>query len=79
MLSLHLAKERELSEQAASSLSMLKKRWRYDGRRVTDFRVFDPAATKAAGITPLSFRDLDACSVLFSGHVEKDGRIVLRR
>lgn len=78
-LALHLAKERGLSDGAAASLGVLEKSGRYDGRRVTTFRVYDPAKVGAAGAKPLSFGDLHAGTILYSGHIEKDGHIVLFR
>ena len=76
-LALHLAEERGLSNVAAATLSVLEKSGRYDGRRVTEFRVYDPAKTGATGAKSLQFGDLDATDVLYSGHTEKDGHIVL--
>ena len=74
----HLVKERGLSDEAAASLRMMEQHGRYSGRKVTYFRVFDPAAVQAAGVDLRRFGDLDTGrEVLHSGHVESDGQIVL--
>ncbi len=78
-LALHLAEERGLSNVAAATLSVLEKSGRYDGRRVKDFRVYDPAKVAAAGAKSLQFGDLNDSTTLYRGHFEKDGHIVLFR
>ena len=76
-VTLCLAKERGLTEQAAASLRMMEKRGHYVGRKVTFFRVFDPAVVAASGLSPRRFNDLDSGAFLHGGHVESDGHIVL--
>jgi len=76
-LTLHLGKECGLSGEAAAALRMMEEHGHYVGRKVTFFRVFDPATAEAAGISLRCFRDLDACAVAHHGHIESDGEIVL--
>ena len=76
-LTLHLGKECGLSGEAAAALRMMEEQGHYVGRKVTFFRVFDPATVEAAGVHPHQFRDLDACMVPHRGHIENDGEIVL--
>jgi len=76
-LTLQLGKEYGLSNEAAGVLRMMEEHGNYVGRKVTFFRVFDPATVEAAGVHPHQFRDLDACMVPHRGHIENDGEIVL--
>ena len=67
-----------------TSLSMLRvveSRGRYAGRAVTLIRIFDPARAAAREVAIRRFRDLDEqpSLVLWSGHVERDGVVVLAR
>jgi hypothetical protein len=70
------------SPATAVPLTILERPGSYAGRHVTFFRVFDPArAASAGGVQPRTFRDLDAHPELIaeSGHVERDGGVVLTR
>jgi hypothetical protein len=58
---------------------MLEERGQYSGRPVTYFRVFDPTNAKWAGVALRHYDSLDVRRILHSGHVERDGRIVLNR
>jgi hypothetical protein len=64
-----------------SSLRMVESKGRYSDRKVTYFRVFDPAATAQRMIEVRRYLDLDAYPdlVLESGHVENDGKVVVTR
>lgn len=72
-----LIKERGLSVDDGASLRMLERRGNYSGRPVTYFRIFDPVAVQAAGITARRYADLDQLTDLFTGHTERDGAVVL--
>jgi hypothetical protein len=66
----------------ASKLGVAESTGRYSGRKVTFFRVFDPAGAAKRSINVTSRRaygDLDANLdlVVRSGHIEEDGTIVL--
>lgn len=76
---LHLTRERGVTAEAAASLRMMEQQGRYSGRKVTYFRVFDPATARAAGIDVQCFDDIATGGVLHSGHTESDGQIVLSR
>jgi hypothetical protein len=73
--------DRGLSDQAAASLRMVNRRGQYADRTVTFVRVADPEAVRRAGLALCGFGDLDAHQVLQlpTGHVERDGQIVLHR
>jgi len=78
-LKLALLRERGVSAQRATSLRTLQERGLYAGRKVTYFDVFDPAAagTPAADLHRLA--DLEPGRILHTGHIERDGEIVLNR
>ncbi len=76
-LTLYLGKERGLNQQNAASLRVLEQQGRYSGRKVNFFRVFDPATGNAAGPEVGLFDNLDVRRVLYSGHTESDGQIML--
>jgi len=78
-LRLHLIKHRGLTAEAAAALRMMRKRGRYSGRSVTRFVVFDPAATNGPGTEVRHPGDLPPESVLYSGHFERDGQIMLNQ
>lgn len=78
-VSMGLSHERGLDAPTLAGLSMVRQKGLYSGRKVTYFRVFDPIALKAAGTEPRHFADLDTAGVLYSGHVEPEGHIVLHR
>ena len=76
-----LATDRALGDEAAESLRMLTRRGSYADRKVTYFRVIDPAAVAQSGAEVRCFADLDAHRALqlHDGHIERDGHIVLNR
>jgi len=76
-MTLYLGKERGLSQQNATPLRVLEQRGRYSGRKVNFFRVFDPATGNAGRPEVSLFDNLDVRRVLYSGHTENDGQIVL--
>ena len=78
-LRLRLVKERGLGDQAAACLRMMQERGLYAGRQVTYFQVFDPASVPGLGAGLRRLVDLEARSILHSGHIERDGQIVLNR
>jgi hypothetical protein len=76
-----LVQDRGLSEQAVASLRMVNRQGRYSDRKVTFFRVIDPEAVRRAGLELRRYADLDAHLplLLHTGHIERDGHIVLNR
>jgi len=62
-----------------SLLRMVESNGRYSGRKVTYFRVFDPtsSAQRALGIQRYQDFDVFTGRILRSGHVERDGTVVL--
>ncbi len=76
-----LVEDRGLSNEAVASLRMVRQRGTYSDRTVTFFRVIDPAAVSQAGVAVRHFRDLDDRQALqlHTGHIERDGQIVLNR
>src|SRR4051812_21822562 len=64
-----------------SGLQMVESQGRYSDRKVTYFRVFDPASTAQRSLEIKRYKDFDVFQglVLRSGHVESDGKIVLTR
>lgn len=73
---LSLSQQRNVSEQTALGLKMVHQGGLYSGRKVTYFRVFNPAAL---GTQPRQFADLAGAGVLYSGHIEREGHVVLSR
>ena len=63
----------------ASKLTVLERHGSYSGRPVTYFVAFDPSQAVDRAVEVRAFRDLDAYPdlVLGSGHVERDGPVVL--
>src|SRR5687768_4485508 len=63
----------------ALALGVVESRGRYAGRTVSYVRVFDPARAVERGLDIRAFGDLDRhrTLVLRSGHVERDGTVVL--
>jgi hypothetical protein len=78
-LRLSLTKDRGVSSDAGLLLRMVEERGNYAGRKVTYFRVFDPGNAKWGTSEPKRFNDLNVNRVIHSGHVERDGAIVLNR
>ena len=66
---------------ATAPLRMVESNGRYSDRKVTYFRVFDPALATQRSLDIRAFRDLDDAQslILRSGHVERDGSVVLTR
>lgn len=64
-----------------TTLAVVDQAGSYSGRKVSYFRVFDPAVIAERGVRVRDFRDLDAHPdlVLGSGHVESDGAVVLAK
>lgn len=62
-----------------AALAVLKQPGSYAGRRVNYFRAFDPTRAAARAIRVHTFSDLDTHHdlVLGSGHVERDGLVML--
>ncbi len=64
-----------------AQLRMVEWGGRYSDRKVTYFRIFDPAVVSQRSLDVQRYRDLDSSPslVLRSGHVEKDGKVVVVR
>lgn len=64
-----------------SQLRMVESRGRYANRKVTYFRVFDPASAAQRSLDIQRYQDFDVFAglILRSGHVEQDGVVVLTR
>jgi hypothetical protein len=64
-----------------SELRMVESRGRYSDRAVTYFRIFDPTSSAHAAVGIHRYQDFDvfAGRILGSGHVERDGTVVLSR
>jgi hypothetical protein len=76
-----LATEGLPSGRDPSTLAVVDQHGSYSGRRVSYFRVFDPVGASERSIQVRVFTDLDTHPelVLGSGHVEKDGAVVLSK
>jgi hypothetical protein len=63
----------------ALGLGVVEARGSYAGRAVTHIRVFDPVRAVESGLDVQTYGDLDAHGtlVLRTGHVERDGTVVL--
>jgi hypothetical protein len=68
-----------LSAMDPDALAVLERHGSYSGRRVNFFRAFNPTHATAGAIRVRAFADLDAHRelVLGSGHVEREGMVVL--
>lgn len=64
-----------------SQLQMVERTGRYSDRKVTYFRVFDPTNPAQQTAATQRYKDFDILPglVLRSGHVERDGTVVLTR
>lgn len=64
-----------------ATLSVVEQQGLYAGRRVTYFRIFDPIRATERAVQVRAFRDLETHSelVLGSGHVERNGAVILSR
>lgn len=71
-----LEKQRGVGAEG-DALRMVSQAGHYADRAVTYFRVYDPRAVARAGKELRSYEDLDAVLVLYSGHIERDGVMVL--
>jgi hypothetical protein len=62
-----------------SALAVVERRSRHGRRPVTYIRIFEPAWAQALGVDVQLFDDLDAhpSLILKSGHVERDGQVVI--
>jgi hypothetical protein len=64
-----------------SLLRMVEVGGRYSDRKVTYFRIFDPTTAAQRTLEIRRYKDFDVfpALVLRSGHVERDGKVVLTR
>jgi hypothetical protein len=64
-----------------SQLRMVELTGRYSDRKVTYFRVFDPTNPAQQTVATQRYKDFDIFPglVLRSGHVERDGTVILTR
>ena len=64
-----------------SQLRVVESNGRYADRKVTYFRVFDPASPAQRAVEIRRYEDFDVFvgRILWSGHVEHDGTVVLTR
>jgi hypothetical protein len=64
-----------------AQLRMVESSGSYSDRKVTYFRVFDPSSTAQRQLDVRRYQDFDVFLglVVRSGHVEKDGTVVLTR
>jgi hypothetical protein len=76
-LSRLLVQERGLTTQVCGSLRMLEETGNYVDRKVTFFRVFDPAAITGSSQPAVRFSDLNPATILYYGHTEKNGDLIL--
>jgi len=69
------------SGSTLTRLQMVESKGRYSNRKVTYFRVFDPTPAAQSSLELGRYQDFDVFSgrVLRSGHVERDGTVVLAR
>ncbi|MGE3913864.1 MAG: hypothetical protein AB7K36_31260 [Chloroflexota bacterium] len=76
-----IARDGMPSTVASTSCKLVEMAGRYSDRKVTYFRVFDPAAVTQRSLTIKQYRDLDAYPGLIvqSGHIEGDGKVVVTR
>ena len=78
-LQLSLIKDRGVSSQMSVAWRMIEERGNYSGRPVTYFRVYDPTNAKWGSGEIRRYEDLVVGRILHSGHIERDGVIVLNR
>ena len=72
-----LARERGLSAEGAASLRMVTGRGANGDRPVTHFAVIDPAIVPLTGVSRWDYRSLDPRPIVYAGHFERDGSVVL--
>ena len=65
----------------ATAFRVVEQQEKYSGRKVTQVRIFDPAAAAARDIAVGAYGDLDAHPdlVLWTGRVEQDGTVNITR
>jgi len=66
---------------SSAQLAVVSEKGQYAGRGVNYFRVFDPRQTDEQGLKVRAYRDFDQRPelVLRSGHVERNGQVVVTR
>lgn len=76
-----IAKDGAPATAGSASYKMVDMDGKYSDRKVTYFRVFDPAAAAQRSQDVKHYRDLDAFPGLIvqSGHIEGDGKVVVTR
>lgn len=64
-----------------AQLRMVESSGRYSDRKVTYFRVFDPSSTAQRSLDIRRYQDFDVFLglVVRSGHVERDGTVILTK
>jgi hypothetical protein len=75
----HAIEKDGMTPASPSKLRMVEVGGRYSGRKVTYFRVFDPSNAAQQTLDIQRYQDFDVFQglVLRSGHVERDGTVVL--
>lgn len=64
-----------------ATLMMVESNGKYSDRKVTYFRVFDPASAAQRSLDIKRYKDFDALPgmIVRSGHVEQNGAVILTR
>jgi hypothetical protein len=77
----HAIEQDGMTAANPSRLRMVEVGGRYSDRKVTYFRVFDPSNAAQQTLDIQRYKDFDVFQglVLRSGHVERDGTVVLTR
>jgi hypothetical protein len=77
----HAIEKDAMTPANPSRLRMVEAGGRYSDRKVTYFRVFDPSNAAQQTLDIRRYKDFDVFPglVLRSGHVERDGTVVLTR
>ena len=65
----------------ADAFRVVEQQGSYSGRKVTQVRIFDPAAAAARDVTVRAYGDLDANPdlILWTGRMERDGTVNITR
>lgn len=68
-------------DDPSSAFRVVEKQERYSGRKVTQVRVYDPAAATARAVDVRAYGDLDVHPdlILWTGRVEQDGAVNITR